>query len=93
MASAESVRMQIGMPDLVACRAIAVQQVNHVQGESPANQLVATALAIVAMSEAAGMCPHDVIAVAQRAMNHAESPFTHQLQAIRDYARSELLRL
>ena len=93
MASAQSVRDQIGMPDLTLCRALAVQQINHVQQAPPADQLVATAIAIVAMSEACGLNPHDVIAVANRAMNDAESAFTHQVQAIRDYARSELARI
>lgn len=93
MASPQSVRDQIGMPDLTQCRQLAVHQINHVQQASPANQLVATAIAIVAMSEAVDLNPYDVIAVARRAMNDAESPFTHQIQAIRDYAKSELRRI
>lgn len=93
MASPDSVRLQIGQPDLTQCRSLAVKQIDHVQHASPANQLVGTALAIVAMSEAAGLDPHEVVCVAQRAMHHAEGPFTHQLQAIRDYAASELKRV
>ena len=93
MASPQSVRDQIGMPDLTQCRSLAVQQIAHVQLASPANQLTATAIAIVAMSEACGIDPYDVIAVARRAMNDVESPFTHQVQAIRDYAASELRRV
>jgi hypothetical protein len=85
--------MQLGSPDLTACRSLAIHSINHVQGESPANQLTATALAVVAMSEAAGIEPYDVIAVAKRVMRDAEGPFTHQIQAIRDYARDELRRV
>lgn len=92
MASAQSVRDQIGMPDLSACRPLAVQQINHIQGTSPAMQLFSTAVALTAMSEAAGLDPYDVVAVSRRAMNDLESPYTHQIQAIRDYATSELRR-
>ena len=93
MASPDSVRHQIGHPDLTQCRSLAVAQINHVQHASPANQLCATAIALVAMSEAAGLNPYDVVAVARRAMNDAEGPFTHQVQAIRDYAASQLRRV
>jgi hypothetical protein len=85
--------MQIGMPDMTLCRTLAVKQIAHVQHASPANQLVATATAVVAMAEACGLDPYDVVAVARRAMNDFEGPFTHQVQAIRDYAASELRRV
>lgn len=93
MASPESVRDQIGTPYLQPCRDMAIKQINHVQGESPATQLVGTALAVVAMSEAIGTDPHDVLLIAQRMVRAAEGPFTHQIQALRDYAKSELRRV
>jgi len=85
--------MQLGSPDLTRCRALAVKAISHQQGDSPANQLTATAIALVAMSEAAGCNPYDVVAVARRAMNDLEGPFTHQIQAIRDYAAAELKKV
>lgn len=87
------VRDQLGMPRIGDCRSLAIQQVNHVQQARPVDQMVATALALVAMSEACELNPHDVVAVARNAMADAESPFTHQLQALRDYARTELRRV
>jgi hypothetical protein len=93
MASADSVRHQLGQPDLTQCRSLAVQQISHVQQASPANQLNATAIALVAMSEACGLDPFEAVAVAKRVMSDVEGPFTHQIQAIRDYAASELRRV
>ena len=90
MPSAAGVRDQLGAPNLVECRSLAVRAINHAQQARPVDQMVATGLAVVAMAEAIDIDPHDVIAVARRAMHDAESPFTHQLQAIRDYARAEL---
>lgn len=92
MASPGSVQMQLGVPDLTACRHIAVKQIDRVQTQSPANQLVATAIALVAMAEAAGIDPFDAVVVAKRAMSDAEGPFTHQIQAVRAYAAEELRR-
>ncbi len=91
MPSAGSIRDQIGTPSLNSIRGLAIKQINHVQGESPANQLVGTALALTAMAEAIGMDPHDLVFVAQRVIAAAEGPFTHQIQALRDYARAELV--
>lgn len=85
--------MNIGLPDFTALRTLAVKQVEHVQGERPSDQLTATAVALVAMAEAAHLDPFEVVALALRVMNHAEGPFTHQVQAIRDYAKQEIARL
>jgi hypothetical protein len=93
LASQESVRLALGSPDLTAIRSLAVKQINHVQGTRPADQLNATALALVAMSEACGADPYEVVSIAKRVMKHAEGPFTHQVQAIRDYAAAEIGRL
>lgn len=90
MPSAAGVRDRIAMPDLSACRSLAVQQINHIQGTPPSMQIFSTAVALVAMCDAVELDPHDVVIIANRAMNDLESPFTHQIQAIRDYAKSEL---
>lgn len=90
MPSPGGIRDRIGTPNLPALRRLAVRQINHVQGEAPSDQLLATALSLVAMSESIGLDPHELVATARRVMAHAEGPFTHQIQALRDYARGEL---
>jgi hypothetical protein len=85
-----TVRDQLGTPHLPSLRRIAVKVVDRVQHERASDQLNATAIALVAMSDAAGLDPFEVLCIAKRVMHAAEGPFTHQIQAIRDYAKSEL---
>lgn len=90
MPSPGTARDQLGCPDLIALRRLAVRVVDKVEGERASDQLNATAVALVAMAEAVGVDPFDVLVIAKRVMGAAEGPFTHQIQAIRDYARAEL---
>jgi hypothetical protein len=64
--------------------------IDRLQRVDPADQLRALSLAFVAATEAAGLDPHEEVTRARRMMRQAEGPFTEQVQAIRDYARSEL---
>jgi hypothetical protein len=58
---------------------------------SPAeDQLDALWITAVAMAEAVGMNPHDMVARAKRIIPEAEGPFTEHLQSARDYAKGEL---
>jgi hypothetical protein len=86
----DAVRLQIGSPNFTAVRGHAVRQINLVQTERPSDQIFGTAVALIALAEAVGLDAFDVIVSAKRAMNNLEGPFTHQVQAIRDYAKSEL---
>ena len=79
-------------PDLTFIRKAAFLVIDRVQGMDPGDQLMGSAVAVVAMAEALGLDPHDLITRSQNAMGAVEGPFTHQVQAIRDYARNELGR-
>lgn len=64
----------------------ALQQVRATGGE----QVVGTAVALIAMCESAGVPLTEVITRAARIMGDVEGPFTAHLQSVRDYARNEL---
>lgn len=53
-------------------------------------QLDALWITAVAMAEAVGLNPHDMVSRAKRIIPEAEGPFTEHLQAARDYAKGEL---
>lgn len=57
----------------------------------PGVQMLATAVALIAMCESANINFNDLIAKAIRVTSDVEGPFTSHLQAVRDYARHELL--
>lgn len=75
-----------------ALRVPAFQVIHRMQDYRPGVQLLATAVALQAMAEAAGISLHDLFTVAGNVMRDAEGPFTHHVQAIRDYAKGELRR-
>ena len=56
----------------------------------PGEQILATAVALIAMCESANLNFNDVVAKAIRVMADVEGPFTGQLQAVRAYAANEL---
>lgn len=61
--------------------------------ESKPVQYLGPAVAFVAMAEALGRDPHEDIVRIRRMMNQIEGPFTAEVQAIRDYAKGELLNV
>lgn len=93
MISAPAIREQIALAANPArLRIPAFRVIDRMQDYRPGEQLLGTAVALVAMSEAIGMSLHDLLSVAQNAMREVEGPFTHHVQAIRDYAKHELGR-
>lgn len=58
----------------------------------PAIQVTATAVALCALAEALGMDMRDLIYVAENTLRDCEGPYTTHIQAIREYAKHELLR-
>lgn len=73
-------------------RDCAAAVMSRMQSHTPAVQLLGTAVALVAMSESLGLDPHEVVQRARRAVHDLEAAHTHQVQALRDYARGELTR-
>lgn len=57
---------------------------------SPGHQILATAVALIAMCESANVPFDDLIRKAIRITSDVEGPHTAHLQAVRDYARHEL---
>jgi hypothetical protein len=57
----------------------------------PGEQVLGTAVALMAMCQSAGVSVDDVMRKAMRMMGDVEAPFTAHLQAVRDYASNELL--
>ena len=64
----------------------------RIQDFTPGEQLLATAVAIVAMCESANISLQDVIESARNVMADAEGPFTSHIQSIRDFAANEIAR-
>ncbi|WP_406853367.1 hypothetical protein WEU32_06935 [Brevundimonas sp. BH3] len=70
----------------------AFAQLTRLSDVEPADQISAIFLAATAMAEACGLDPHEEVQRSQRMMSAAEGPFTAHVQAIKDYARNELVR-
>lgn len=92
MISDAAIRDQITFATPPDLRVPAYRVIDRTDGFSPGQQLMGTALALVAMSEAVGLNPHELIVFAQNAMADVEGPFTYHIQAIRDYAKHEIKR-
>lgn len=92
MLSQQAVADRIGWIGPPQVRAPAFQVITRIQGQDPAVQLVATAVALCAMTEACGLRMRDVIEVAERLLRDCEGPYTEHVQAIREYAKHEILR-
>lgn len=56
-------------------------------------QYLGPIVATVAMAEALGRDPHEDIGRVRRMMGTLEGPFTAEVQAIREYAKGELLNV
>jgi hypothetical protein len=72
-------------------RRSAFKCINRMQ-DRPHEQIVGTAIALLAMCEAAGVDMRRVIEAAERHLNDVESPFNSTIKAIREYARNEITR-
>lgn len=59
---------------------------------TPGEQILGTAVALVAMCEGASININDVMANAQNVIGDAAGPFTSHVQAVRAYAQGELAR-
>lgn len=70
----------------------AFDAVAALQGRPPATQLDALFAAAVAMSQALGVDPHDMVTRAKRVLPDLEGGYTMHVQALRDYAREEIGR-
>lgn len=62
-----------------------------VRQQTPGEHLLGTAVALVAMAQACYLSPQELVMRAERVMADVEGPFTHHAQAIREYAKQELL--
>ena len=75
-------------------RVPAFEVINGLQRHPPAVQMDALFVTAVAMSQALGLDPHEMVARARRILPDAEGAYSsgHHLEAIRDYAKGELRR-
>lgn len=62
-----------------------------VRQQTPGEHLLGVAVALVAMADACFLSPQELVMRAQRVMADVEGPFTHHAQAIREYAKQEIL--
>lgn len=73
-------------------RVPAFSVLSRIQDFTPGEQVLGTAVALVAMCESANISLHDVITMARNAMADADGPFTSHIKAIRDYSANEIAR-
>lgn len=66
--------------------------ISRVQNFTPGEQLLGTAVALVAMCESANISLDDAITRARNVMRDTEAAHTSHVQAIRDYAANEIAR-
>lgn len=92
MQSPQSVADRVGWISPAAIRAPAFAVLDRLQKLDPAVQITATAVALLAMSEAVGKPFREVIEIAERTLADSEGPYTEHIQAIRMYAHHEILR-
>lgn len=85
-----SVRAASSVSDL---REPAFRIIDRMQDLDPSTQVRALALAFTVVASEIGIPAFDLVQMSERMMSQAEGPHTIYVQAIRDYARTELLRL
>lgn len=73
-------------------RAPAFAVIARLQHMDPTVQLTATAVALCAMCQELGIDMRHAINVAENTLRDSEGPYTQHIQAIREYARGEILR-
>jgi hypothetical protein len=57
---------------------------------TPGEQIIGTAVALIAMCQSANVNLQDVLTKASRALSDTEGPYSTHMRAIRDYAANEL---
>lgn len=93
MKQPKTIRDQLSfLSNAAGLRAPLVKTVSAVQDYEPHLQLLGIAATLVCLADAIGINPHDLISRAQRAAADIDGPFANQWQAMRDYARGELLK-
>ncbi len=65
---------------------------SRIQDFTPGEQLLGTAVALIAMCESANISLHDVITNGRNILADAEAAHTSHVQAIRDFAANEIAR-
>jgi hypothetical protein len=65
---------------------------SRVQDFTPGEQILGTAVALIAICQSANISLQDVMTTAQNVLADAEGPFTSHIQSIRDFAANEIAR-
>lgn len=73
-------------------RVPAFKVISRVQDHTPGEQILGTAVALLAMCQSANISLNDAIESARNVLSHAEGPFSSHVQAVRDYAANEIGR-
>lgn len=74
-------------------RVPAFQIINRMQHIRPAEQVLGTAVALVAITETLGVNLSDLMAQAKNVLRDVDGPHTAHIQAIRDFAANEMRRV
>lgn len=80
------------LPSAARLRVPAFKVISRVQDFTPGEQILGTAVALIAMCESANLSMSDVLQTASNALHDAEAPFTSHVAAIREYANREIAR-
>lgn len=93
-ASTQSIREHVSLFSSPArLRAPAFRVIDRMDGRvAPAEQVLGTAVALVAMAQAIGIDTRSLIQRAENVMRDVDSCDAEHVKAIRDYARNELAR-
>lgn len=78
--------------DLPAMRLHAYKVIDRIDGAPPGLQLASLAVALAAACEACGLDPHVLVRNARNALHDLDSPYTHEMRALRAYAEHEIAR-
>lgn len=70
----------------------AFEVINRIQGRTPGEQVVGTAVALVAICEAVGLEVHEIIHGAERIISDVDGPYSPEIRAIKEYAKNEIAR-
>lgn len=77
--------------DVNSLRAPVYGLTNQLQGHKPHLQLLSLGVSLFMLCEATGINVRDVLTVAENATYDVDSPFSHQVNALKAYAEGELL--
>lgn len=70
----------------------ALTVLSRMQDFTPGEQILGTAVALIAICQSANISLQDVMTTAQNVLADAEGPFTAHIQSIRDFAANEIAR-